>query len=268
MAQVAQIKHIIMRAPIVSFMIIAFGISWAIWTPLLSGASLPAERLWWFYYAGVLGPAVAAVLCATSSSELAPLLRRVTRWRVSLVWFAVAVLLPFAIRGAAVATAFLFEKQGLEIVFRPANLIMITTGLMILLVPFEEVGWRGYALPILQREHTPLISSMIIGGIWALWHLPLAWATVGYQRTENPWSYMAWFFITILPLSYLATWLFNRTGESVPLVTLFHIAVNVADFLLVLPSRTGQVVLYITFVLTTAVAVLLYWTDRRRRAIA
>lgn len=249
-------------------MIVAFGTSWAIWAPLVLDSSHAREVAWLLYYSGVIGPTVAALLCASYSSDPGSLFRRVGRWRVSLIWYAVAMLLPFAIRGAAVATVLLYDDHGWRVVFRPAEVVMRTTGLMLLLVPLEEIGWRGYALPILQRRYTPLISSVILGSIWALWHFPLAWATVGYQRTENPWSYMAWFFITIIPVSCLATWVFNRTGESIPLVSLFHVTINMADFIMVLPARTGQVVLLITFVLTTAIVGVIVCADKlgtRRR---
>ena len=242
------------------FVIVSFGISWAIWLPLLLSSSLSRRTLWLLYYAGVLGPAIGALLCAVLFSEGASVLRRCRQWRVSPVWYAVAIVLPFAIHG--VGSFFLRESQGVDIVIRPPRVIMSTLGLMLLLVPFEEIGWRGYALPLLQRDHAPLVSSLIVGSIWALWHLPLAWAAVGYQRAENPWAYMTWFFITILPVSCLATWLFNRTGESVLLVSLFHIAVNMADFVMVLPARTGQLLLAITFVVTTAIVAVIYGNDR------
>lgn len=243
-------------------MIVAFAVSWTIWAPLVSGRSLERSTAWLFYYAGVIGPAVAAILCSSFSSDLASLFRRVGRLRSSLVWYATALLLPFAIRGAALASVLLYEDHDWRIVFRPADVIARTTGLMLLLVPFEEIGWRGYALPILQRRHTPLVASAIVGGIWALWHLPLAWAAVGYQRTENPWSYMAWFFVTIIPVSCLATWLFNRSGESVLLVSLFHITVNMADFLIVLPAKTGQRVLFATFIISTVTVGIIYGIDK------
>jgi uncharacterized protein len=246
----------------VSFAILAFGISWAIWSPLVLSTAVAQNTQWLLYYAGVLGPTVAAVLCASLSSESGSLLRRIRHWRVPLVWYGVALVLPFAMRGAAVGSIFLHEHRSWNAGLRSTELILSTTGLMLLLAPFEEIGWRGYALPILQREHTPLISSLIVAGMWALWHLPLAWASVGYQRSQTPWSYMMWFFITIVPLSCLATWLFNRSGESVLVVSLFHVAVNLADFVLILPAATGQVVLIITFILTTAIAGLVYWIDR------
>ncbi len=227
---------IIRRAPIATFVIVAFVISWALWSPLLLG-----RQSWFLYYAGVIGPAAAAFLCAASPFELS---RGLVRWRVALVWYAAAILLPFAIR--AIAVAIVLRGDVARIAFRPSEAIVRIVLLMLLLVPFEEIGWRGYALPLLQQRFTPLASSLILGAIWAAWHLPLAWASVGFQRSGAPWSYMLGFFVTILPVSCLATWLFNGTGGSLLLVTLFHIAVNLADFVLVLPSRAGEAVLYMS----------------------
>ena len=129
---------------------------------------------------------------------------------------------------------------------------------MLLLVPFEEIGWRGYALPQLERRFSPLIASLIVAGIWALWHLPLAWATVGYQRSDEPWRYMAWFTLTIVPISCVMTWLFHRAGESVIVVSLLHAAINLADFVLVLPSRSGEMALLATSAVTVLVVGVLW----------
>lgn len=126
---------------------------------------------------------------------------------------------------------------------------------MILLVPFEEIGWRGYLLPLLQKRYGPFASSLVVGVIWGLWHLPLAWVSVGFQRSDEPWRDMAFFVTTIIPVSYLATWLFSRTGESVLVVSVYHIAVNLADFVVVLPSQLGEAVLVTTSIVTTIVAV-------------
>ena len=137
--------------------------------------------------------------------------------------------------------------------FRPAADIARVALLMLLLVPFEEVGWRGCALPLLEKRFRPFVASLILAGIWALWHLPLAWASVGFQRSDQPWRYMLWFTISIVPITLLATWLFHRTGESVILVSLLHIAVNLADFVLVLPSRQGETALLVTSAVTLLV---------------
>ena len=244
------------RFPIASFTIVAFVISWGIWLPLLIGSALPPSTAFVLYCAGVIGPAAAGFLCSAGT----PLLKRITRWRVPALWYAAAIALPFLIRGFAVAA-----ETGWRIEFRPIESITRTIALMVLLVPFEEIGWRGYLLPILQRRYSPLAASLVVGVIWALWHAPLAWADVGYQQSEQPWHYMLWFTASILPLSCLATWIFNGSGESIPAVTVFHIAVNLADFVVVLPGASGESVLFITSIITALVAGAIVWRDRNFR---
>ena len=250
----------ISRFPIASFTILAFVISWGIWLPLLTGSALPSHTALALYYAGVIGPTAAALLC---SGGTPPLLNRITRWRVPAFWYATAITLPLVIRAFAVAA-----EVGWRIELRPIESIARTSALMVLLVPFEEIGWRGYLLPILQRRYSPLAASLAVGVIWALWHGPLAWAGVGYQQSEQPWHYMLWFTASILPISCLATWIFNGSGESVPAVTLFHVAVNVADFVVVLPGVGGESVLLSTSVITALVVSVIWWRDRNLGAAA
>ena len=251
------------RAPVLSFVILAFAISWAIWTPLLlRPAAVSGTAAWVLYFSGVIGPTAAALVCATLGSDVTPaaLVRRLLQWRAPFHWYAVAILLPFVIRAIAII-AVLSTQESWRIELRPAQSIAAITLLMLVLVPFEELGWRGYLLPLLRRRHTFLGTSVFVGGIWALWHLPLAWASVGYQRSDEPGRYMAWFVVTIMPVSCLLTWLFERSGGSVPIASLFHIAVNLADFVLVLPSGTGQAVLLATSIVGTLLAGAIWWRE-------
>jgi membrane protease YdiL (CAAX protease family) len=218
---------------------------------------------WACYFAGVIGPAAAAFGCAALGSRVtvAELLRRLTRWRVPFRWYVVAILLPFVLRGAATVLVTLSAPETWRIAFRPAEAVVRITLLMLVLVPFEEVGWRGHLLPLLQRRHGFLGSSVIVAGIWSLWHLPLAWASVGYQRSDAPWRYMAYFTVTIIPVSCLLTWLFHQTGGSVPLASAFHLAVNLADFILVMPAQRGERVLLTTAVISMLLIGIVWWRD-------
>ena len=83
----------------------------------------------------------------------------------------------------------------------------------------EEPGWRGFALPRLQQQHTPLIASLILAPVWALWHLPL-------MGNEFPAAVIPAFLISLLGGTLIQTWLFNRTKSSVFAQMLFHATVN------------------------------------------
>jgi membrane protease YdiL (CAAX protease family) len=100
--------------------------------------------------------------------------------------------------------------------------ILIPTYFLLLLIPgiggtWEEPGWRGYALPKLQVGRSALVASLIVGVVWAFWHLPLMVAKV------IPWSDIA--YVSVQSVVY--AWLFNNTEGSVLLVMLFHTMNNV-----------------------------------------
>ena len=96
---------------------------------------------------------------------------------------------------------------------------MITTGLA------EEPGWRDFALPRLQRRFGPLAGTMILGPIWALWHLPLFLTDWG-GWPDADWTRPVAFVAFCVAFSIVMTWVFNRTGESLPLAMLLHVSVN------------------------------------------
>lgn len=91
----------------------------------------------------------------------------------------------------------------------------------------EEFGWRGYILDPLQRKHNALISSIIIGFFWSLWHLPLFFINGTYQQSLGLFSIEFWmFFIIILPQTIFYTWIFNNTNRSILSAMLLHFCVN------------------------------------------
>lgn len=88
--------------------------------------------------------------------------------------------------------------------------------------PGGELGWRGYALPRLLARFTPLGASLVLGVLWAAWHLPFA-LTLGSALDGIP---LYWFLPSLMGASILYTWVFNGTGGSVLLAILFHAASN------------------------------------------
>lgn len=86
----------------------------------------------------------------------------------------------------------------------------------------EELGWRGFALPRLQKYVSPLLCGIIIGIIWALWHLP-AWFIPGSYQSQFPYYTFA---LSIIFQSIIMTWLFIQSKGSIFMVILFHYAIN------------------------------------------
>jgi uncharacterized protein len=96
----------------------------------------------------------------------------------------------------------------------------------------EEIGWRGFALPRLQARLGPLVASLIIGVIWAIWHLPLVW-TAGHPLAEMP---LYFHLAHMVVAAILFTWLYNGSGGSLLLVILFHTSMNVTGLFLPGPA--------------------------------
>src|SRR2546430_14611004 len=154
-------------------------------------------------------------------------MRRGLRWRVRGVWsgavfvlpavlFLVAVGIHMAVGGAP-PTAWLAIPSAADLAFLVGALVAGSFG--------EEVGWRGFALPRLQRRYTPLVASVVIGGVWATWHLWPAITPGGGGVT----SIIALeTYVRLVAMSVVYTWIFNATNRSLLLVMLAHAGHNVA----------------------------------------
>jgi uncharacterized protein len=209
-----------------SFVAAALLASWVPWLVLLASTgdpfAAPTSMLLWI--AGGYGPPLAACL-VVAVDEGRPGLRRLGQglgsWRLG-GWYLV-LLLPLPVVIVAVGVTVAVGEAPLETAglthwsLVPA---MLLSG--VLLGGFEEVGWRGYLLPVLQRRTGALLASVIIGLVWALWHAPLFWLASTAQASFSP----LWFTVHAVALSVVLTWAFNGTGGSLLLAVLLHGAVN------------------------------------------
>jgi membrane protease YdiL (CAAX protease family) len=103
--------------------------------------------------------------------------------------------------------------------------LLITAPLLFLiggLVNGEEIGWRGFALPRLQAKYNALTASLILGIVWALFHLPLFFTRGDSFASTPPLSFL----IRMIAAAILFTWLSNNTGGSLLLAYLMHAASN------------------------------------------
>ncbi len=111
----------------------------------------------------------------------------------------------------------------------------------------EEPGWRGFALPLLQRRFSPLVASLVLAVIWAFWHWPLFW--LGYLE-GGPLAVLL-YSIGAAPLAILLTAAYNRSAGSLPVVILMHTSYNITS--VYLPPGTLATVLWMLLILIVAV---------------
>lgn len=232
------------RHGLVTFYSLAFGLSWLAWLPyILSqngglgvlGFSFPAflgtTSLAGILPGAYLGP-LGAAFVVTALSEGRPGLRRwagrLFRWGVNWKWYALALLgVPAVIvAGTLVASPGLaaglrLPPLGLFLAYVPFLLLqLVTTGLA------EEPGWRDFALVRHQRQHGPLLGTLILGVLWAGWHVPLFFTEWGaWMGGATPGAILL-FAVFCVVLSIVVTWLFNRTRGSLPLAMVAHVSNN------------------------------------------
>jgi uncharacterized protein len=208
---------VVRRHPLIAFFVLAYVFSWWPWP--LNALGLSPGAIVGF---GPFFAAVVVLALTGGKTAVMILLRRMVRWRVAPLWYAAALLLPVAIAlGATVLNVVLGARppSSAELGAWPS---LIPTYFLLLLIPgiggaWEEPGWRGYALPKLQVGRSALVASLILGVVWAFWHLPLMVAGL------IPWSDLA--YVSVQSVVY--AWLFNNTNGSVLLVMVFHTMNNV-----------------------------------------
>jgi uncharacterized protein len=146
-------------------------------------------------------------------------LRRLALWRMPAMWW---MLLIFGIPAAFYAGSVLKGNGFGAFMFSPwyAAIPALVTALLI--GPVEELGWRGLALPLLQRALTPFWAGLLLGVIWAVWHLP---AFLMSGTPQSAWSFTP-FFAGVIALSVIMTPMFNAARGSLLVAALFHFQTN------------------------------------------
>jgi len=206
------------------FLAVSFGLAWGI---LALYILLPVRMAGIFgqltgrhplFYLAVYAPAIAAfaiVAVRGGARGTKRFLSRLLLWRCSARWYVfLFVGVPIIFYAGAAMKGTIGEP------FPFASISSLAAALFFAAIkgPIEEFGWRGVALPLLQRRLAPFWAGLVLGGIWGLWHLP-AFLLSGTQQSQ--WSF-APFFVGCLAISIIATALFNASRGSILLSAFFH----------------------------------------------
>ena len=162
------------------------------------------------------------------------MLGRYVRWRIGWGPLTFALLFPsvLTLLAAAVNIAAGAVRPAASQLAAWPDLIPKFLFILLFVGVGEETGWRGFALPELQKRHSPVVASLVLGAIWAAWHIPRF--GVEFAPAEIP-----WFVLSVLAGALTATWLFNFAHGSLLPLPLFHAMVNTVGAGFVFPMFKG-----------------------------
>jgi len=251
------------------FFALALGLSWLFWTPIaLLGwepFSMPGVVL---FALGGLGPAATEFVLILRDADpeyVRDYKQRVIDYRRIGPRWALVVLLFFpVVNGIALGIVVLtggplpaFETAT-DLIADPIT-ILPYAGFILLFGPLpEELGWRGYALDGLQARWSAFSASLILGILWAAWHLPLFFMEGSFQAELGLLTpQFAFYTGSIVVSSILYTWIYNNTNRSTLSAILFHFMTNFSGELMGLGDRAR---LYqFGLILLAATLVVLAW---------
>lgn len=262
----ASLFETIRKRPLASYVLLAWGLSWAYWMPMLVRGEVvtPGATTGASHFPGLLGPMVAALVVTAivgGTHGLREYLAHFVQWRVSLRWYGAAVL-PMVIFLVAWALLALFGGPAPDLVDLGefSGLPALAWPLLVLAVLAfngygEEAGWRGFLVPGLLKRSGPFTTSLIVAVVWFTWHIPSFAVIEGYRI----------FGLGIVPMmglgliagAMILTWLYVGSGGSIWIVALWHLTYNFASASSAGRGPAGMIVY--TAVIAWALVIAIAW---------
>ncbi|MDH3676375.1 MAG: CPBP family intramembrane metalloprotease [Anaerolineae bacterium] len=213
---------------LVPFLALAFGLTWGIAALLILftdqivaifGEIRMSNPL---FILAVYSPGFASVFLVLRHygfKGLASFFRRLTLWRASRLWWLYLIMgIPVIFYAGAALKGTISDPFP----FSPWYQVLPALALALFLGPIEEFGWRGVALPLFQRKFNPFWAGLILGIIWAVWHIP---AFLLSGTAQSAWSFTP-FFVGVVAISVILTPLFNDSRGSLLIAVLYHFQMN------------------------------------------
>lgn len=213
------------RRPLLTFVLLAFAITWTLW--FVSGLASPEGAHGLLFLLGVFSPGIVALgLTAreTGRAGVRALLQRLIDWDLPARWYLVSISCMAVVKlVVALVHRVLWNEwprfgQESWIVMLAATLSSTLLGGQ----AGEELGWRGYALPGLTARFGTAMASLLLGVVWALWHLPLFLFPGGDTYSQSFPLYV----LQVTAISVIMAWVFVNTRGSLLPVMLLHAAIN------------------------------------------
>lgn len=248
---------------IILFFLITYIWTWSFWLfgvlDLAGVLIIPYELLRVILIIGGFGPFFSSFLLSYLRKKkvgVKKLLKKGYHYKFKKVWYLPTIFLFPVILCAGFLLGILSTGTIPDVIYytQPWMIVLDLIWIFFLGGPFqEEFGWRGYALEKLQTRWNSLISSLILGFFWGVWHLPLF-----YSKTSHYGEPFLIFVAQSIILAIIFTWLYNNTGGSVLAVMIFHCMWNISIGLFPIQSFLNIIYIAIFLIITVLIIIIVY----------
>jgi membrane protease YdiL (CAAX protease family) len=233
---------------LLAYFLLTFLVTWSVWFAA-SGLAAPGNTGFFggrgpVFLFGVFAPGLVA-LAFTAQAEgragVTRLLARIGHWRAGARWYAVAIGFFAVIKLAAALVHRIVTDEWPPFGNTPIALIFLGIAVSTWVQAGEEVGWRGYALPRLAQYVGLGGASLVLGIVWAAWHIPLFVLPDSGSTGQSFPAYL----LQVMAMSVVLAFLYWKTDGSLLLVMLMHASMNNTTG--IVPAATGGAITPIAF---------------------
>ena len=261
-----------MNIPLIIFFILTYIIFWVggyfiypIMHPVQASAFATGNIILWLFSFAILlipafGPFISAIIVISiteGKDKLIEFLKQFTKFRFKYYWYLLVIAIPIFAYTLPKIILILFGFSIESVWFN--NITWEISGLFILDLSIaglvEEPGWRGYAVPRMNKKFGPIITSLIIGVIWACWHLTF------YFSGIRPLAAFPEFLLIVIVLSFIYTWIYINT-ESIWLVILFHAFHNLCSA--IFSGFPGTIFITLGYAIIVIIILKIYGFDMKK----
>ncbi|NPD88625.1 MAG: CPBP family intramembrane metalloprotease [Asgard group archaeon] len=225
-------------SPIIMFLLLSFVITWGLSLLFIYPLNFIYQMRSFDSFIGILctiavglqsfGPTFAAIITIVyyeGKKGLKEFGKRFIKIKVKFYWYLLVFFLPVIVYSIPIIANLIFGNPNNYSYF-DTSIWGIDVSVIIINIVFaglaEEPGWRGFAVPEMSKKHRPIVTGMVIGVFWAVWHL------LSYIYGGRSWSTFPQFVFTVTIISCIYVWIYMKT-ESVPLMIIFHVMHNLSN---------------------------------------
>ena len=252
------------------FFALSLGISWFFWMWII----LLNWNIWEFPAIilgalGLFGPAIAEIILITCTHDKKQWqdywerifdIRRIGKIWHLVIWYTFPVVNALALLlSIFTGSPYPDFEKARNLLSEPWRILPFVVFILLYGPLPEELGWRGYALDGLQERYNALFSSLILGVVWALWHIPLFFMKGQWHHDVLKFGTLDFWTFIFSPifLSILFTWIYNNTNRSTLSAILFHFMCNFSGNLIPL-SKHGRLYSLILIIILSIVVTLIF----------